>query len=401
MPLPERSPGLEDGMAVTFTDLAVERMRPPREGRIEVGDAVMRGLLLRVTSRGTKTWSVIYKVPGEGGYSASGKPLRGTQHRMTLGPWPALKVKDAREQASEIVLAALEGRDPRRATGPVDTVASAVERMQELAKKEVSPASYKNIERTLRLHVVSRWGTRPLTSVSRDEVNELLDELVMDDRAGTAREVRKHLSRLFTWGAERGLVSTNPLTGMRRRDPAREQAGRALSPQECKNVWKRAAKVGYPYGPAVQLLLLTGARKSEILRAKWDEIDTKTKSLVVPAGRYKSRRDHVIPFSEKAWEIVKKLPRHKGDYIFTTTGGEKPVQSDSKARVNIGGDWSYHDTRRTVETTMARVGVKPEVRQRVLGHSQGALQRAYNRHDYLEEKRAALTLVAEAINVGR
>ena len=59
-------------MAVTFTDLAVERMRPPREGRIEVGDAVMRGLLLRITPRGTKTWSVIYKVPGEGGYSASG-----------------------------------------------------------------------------------------------------------------------------------------------------------------------------------------------------------------------------------------------------------------------------------------------------------------------------------------
>ncbi len=94
------------------------------------------------------------------------------------------------------------------------------------------------------------------------------------------------------------------------------------------------------------------------------------------------------------------MPRLPGPYIFSTTGGTRPVDFGTKARARIGGDWSPHDLRRTVESQMARLGVAPEVRGRVLGHSQGVLQRAYNRHDYLEEKRAALALVAEAYEDG-
>jgi hypothetical protein len=96
-----------------FTEQMVERLRPPAAGRVELGDEVCPGLLLRVTERGVRSFSVIYKVVGEGGVSASGRLLKGKQHRITLGRWPTLSLVEARERAREILIAALEGRDLR------------------------------------------------------------------------------------------------------------------------------------------------------------------------------------------------------------------------------------------------------------------------------------------------
>ena len=73
-----------------FTEQMVERLRPPKEGRLELGDDVVPGLVLRVTPRGARSFSVIYKVPGEGGVRPNGRLLTGKQHRVTLGNWPVL-----------------------------------------------------------------------------------------------------------------------------------------------------------------------------------------------------------------------------------------------------------------------------------------------------------------------
>jgi len=101
-----------------FTDQSIERLnydrrKAPPSGGMEIRDDVVRGLLLRVTPRDVKSFSVIYKVPGEGGVSRSGRLLTGKQHRITLGTTPPLGLKEAREQARKIIEAATEGRDPR------------------------------------------------------------------------------------------------------------------------------------------------------------------------------------------------------------------------------------------------------------------------------------------------
>lgn len=383
-----------------FTDLGVERLAPPRRGRLELGDAIVRGLCLRVTPGGAKSWSVIYKVPGEGGYTDTGRPLKGGQHRITLGPWPLVGVARARERATEVLRSVLEGNDPRRTSGPVDTVASVVERMLELARREVSPASWRNMERVLRLHVVAHWGARPIHSITRQDINEHLDKMIVDGQIGSARETRKMLSRLMAHAEQRGLIIRNPMSNLRRRDPQPTTRGRALDVSEAREALQGARALGYPLGSVTELLLLTGCRKNEIARARWDWVDEGDRCLVIPASEYKSRREHVVALSDRAWNVLNSLPRLPGPYIFSTTGGTRPVDFGTKARARIGGDWSPHDLRRTVESQMARLGVAPEVRGRVLGHSQGVLQRAYNRHDYLEEKRAALALVAEAYEDG-
>ena len=79
-----------------FTEQMIERLRPPPRGRLELKDSLTPGLVLLVTERGTKTFSAVYKVAGEGGLTPSGNPRTGKQHRVTLGRWPALRLTSSR-----------------------------------------------------------------------------------------------------------------------------------------------------------------------------------------------------------------------------------------------------------------------------------------------------------------
>ncbi len=74
-----------------FTDQMLEKLNPPKKGRLEIGDRHCPGLLLRVSENGLKSFSVIYRVPGEGGLTPQGRLLAGPQHRITLGRWPIRK----------------------------------------------------------------------------------------------------------------------------------------------------------------------------------------------------------------------------------------------------------------------------------------------------------------------
>ena len=145
-----------------FTDQMIQRLRPPKAGRLEVGDEIVPGLVLRVTPRGVKSFSVIYKVAGEGGVSPTGRQLTGRQHRITLGQYPALGLKNAREKARQILETVSDGLDPRaerqklnllRYANTIEAVARRF--IEQDAKRNI--ASWKKIERTLELHVLPKW----------------------------------------------------------------------------------------------------------------------------------------------------------------------------------------------------------------------------------------------------
>jgi integrase len=395
----------------------VERLRPPEQGRIELGDEICPGLLLRVTERGVRSFSVIYKVVGEGGISNSGRLLKGPQRRVTLGQWPAIRLTHAREQAREILTAALEGRDvrdERRAQNLVrasDTVENVAERFIRLhAKPNVK--SWRNIERVLQLHVLPNWGDRAIRDVKRADVHQLLDALVAAGKVGTAREVRKHLSALFNWAIDREIVPDNPVYGMTRSDLKQTyEAGRSLTDEELRAIWQAAGELGYPFGPLFQLLMLTGQRRNEWANARWAELDAAKRCLEIPRDRYKGGRDHVIPLSDPVWAIVDALPRWPGDYLFSTTDGSRPVSGFSRAKRRLDQlaskhidlpPYRIHDFRVTCETRLAHLGISQEIRDAVLGHAKPGLQKTYNKYDYLNEKRAALekyaTYLARILN---
>ncbi len=400
-----------------LTDKMLERMQPPKQGRLEMADELCPGLVLRVTQAGAKSFSVIYRVAGEGGISETGWPLAGPQRRITLGRWPAVALADARERARGILTKAEGGSDPRveRAEAVRDrranTFAAVADRhIEQDAKRTID--SWNKVECCLRLHVVPVLGDRPIVDIKRADVHALLDDLVADGRIGTAREVRKQLSRVFNWAADREIIDSNPIAGMKRADLARNsEAGRSLSDVEMRAIWKAADELRYPFGTLYQALMLTGQRRTEWADSRRSEIDLNNQWLALSRERFKGRREHIIPMSGPVLELFDRLPvwAAAGDYfLYSSHGGRVPVAGFSQGKKRLDetaerilreetGDKSavlkkyrIHDFRVTCETRLAHLGFNREVRDAVLGHAKPGLQRTYNKHDYMAEKREAL-----------
>ena len=331
-----------------FTQQGIERLRydkaaAPSSGRIEIEDEACPGLLLRLTPRNVKSFSVIYRVLGEGGTSPKGRLLAGKQHRITLGATPPLELTTARRQTREIIQAATEGRDLRterrekNLIRSVNTFEAVFKRFMEI---EIIPnvEAWKNVDGVLRRHVLPHWSNTPVHDIRRSHIHELIDELVKQGKHGSAREVRKHLSRFFNWIVDREIVPDNPIHGLKRGDlQATGEAGRALGDEEIRHIWRAAPLLGYPFGPLYQLLLLTGQRRTEWAAASRSEIKLDKRWLEVPKARYKGDRDHIVPLGAATLTIVEKLPVWSGnDYLlFSTKDGRVPISGFSKGKLRL------------------------------------------------------------------
>jgi integrase len=146
---------------------------------------------------------------------------------------------------------------------------------------------------------------------------------------------------------------------------------RVLSDLELKDVWLKAAELGWPFGSATQLLILTGARRGEISGLKWSEIHGDAINL--DRHRTKNRVPHIIPLSAPARAILACLPKVKGsDWVFSSTG-ESACSGWSKARSKLGDKgWTLHDLRRTTATGLQRLGTPLQVTEAVLNHTSGS-----------------------------
>lgn len=384
-------------MRTKLTEVVVEKIGPKPGVRLEVFDTLMPGLALRVTEHGSKSWSVMYRVAGAG---EDGK--RGKLRRMTLGAHPLIDLKAARSKARTALDVADRGHDPAhqrqehaeaRRQRTFEVVCDRFITLHAKANTKTGDAA----ERLLHAHAVPEWRGQGIDTIDRASAHDLLDNLVEERGAACAREVRKHLSKLFNWAVDRGLLAASPLAGMRRPELAYSPRERVLSMDELKAVWEAAGRIGYPFGTMVQLLILTAQRRSEIAEARWAWMLEGQEAIEVPAANYKTNRPHVIPLSGPARTIVEGLPRwNGGDSMISTTGGSLPVSGFSKAKNRLDKEcgiegWTLHDLCRSGATHMARLGVPQEHIERVLGHAIEGVAGTYNRYSYMDEKRAALS----------
>lgn len=383
--------------AKRLTDAGLHRVSRPSSGRFELWDALAPGLGARVGSRKT-SWFVMYRASGR-------------VRRMTLGSFPALSVSEARERAREVRLAAERGGDPAAQPEAVEgaavlsgktTVADAVEVFIERYARP-RQKSWRDTEAALRLSLVAIHGHRALRSLKRADIAVMLDSVTAKNGVTPrANRMLAHTRRFFNWLVERGVLETSPALGVKA--PAKEIArDRVLSDDELSRVWRAAECDGYPFGPLVQLLILTGQRRSEVAGLRWDELEFETATWTMPAERTKGDRLHVVPLAEPAIDIIRALDERgrTGPLLFpaqNALAGERPVSGFKGVKnrldcVSSVTDWRLHDLRRTAASGMARQGVNPHVVERVLNHatsSIGPLARVYQRYSYEAEKRAAL-----------
>lgn len=400
-----------------LANMDLKRIDPPRAGEhLEIRDTACDGLRLRVTSKGNKSWCVVYRVAGAGPVGKRGRPGKGKTRRYTLEE-PFASYRDARKQALEVLEAAANGVDyaEQRKEAASGRSARSVEALidrfiDEYAKRKGREELARN---WLEKPELKRWHGRELSAIARSDIHALLDDVSVKRGRAAVIEMRKHLSKLFHWAIDRELIQSNPITRLDR-DEVYVERERVLSLDELRRVWDAADDLGYPFGPMYRMLILTGQRRAEIgeMERGWrkdvklDKDDEEAvPAVIVPPSKHKSRRGHTFYLSPPAVAILDSLPDLGGKFLFSSTAGKTPVSGYSKGKARLDRilneravkaelppleHWTPHDIRRSVATGMAEMGIPGEHIEQVLGHSMEKLRRTYNKHTYASEVREAM-----------
>lgn len=377
-------------MAKALTTRFVETVKPGKD-RIEYPDPLLPGHRLVVQPSGAKSWVVRYR---------HGRRTR----KLTLGRYPAIGLKAARDIATEALRTIAEGRDPGREKleareADPDTVAAVARQFIKLhCRRNNRLRTAAETERLLEVNVLPRWRGRLAREISRRDVLELLDRLVEEGRPITANRTFSAVRKMFAWAVSRDILPVSPCAGVK--PPTAERSrDRVVSDAELRNVWQAADKITGPFGKLVKLLILTGQRRDEVAGMRWAELDLDARLWTIAKERVKNNKPHEVPLSDAATALLAALPRVGDEFVLTTTGlTASNGYSKGKRRLDalLPADmppWRLHDLRRTLASGLARLGVNLPIIEKVLNHSSGSfggIVGVYQRHDFAAEKRAAL-----------
>jgi integrase len=351
--------------------------------------------VLRITDAGGKSWSVYYRWEGK-------------NTRLTLGPWPGIGVQRARQDAEKIRTWSTAGIDPklaRRAEAlvekeQIEEINRSLRTFEDLAEayiKRETPglAQGKAYARTIRRELLPAWKNIPVTDLRRRHLTRVTDKLLDRQVPAIASRTHEIAKRIFSWALDRGDVDAIPFAGMK--PPVKkEPRQRALTDQEIAALWDAWNDMGYAHGDIQKLLLITGQRRTEVGEMRWFEVDLETAEWIIPAARSKSRRDHLVPLSSLALEVLRGIPQVEDvDFVFVGRGSKRAVTGygPPKTRADeLSGvtDWRLHDLRRTCRTGLAALGVPEIVAERCLNHAKKGMTAVYDVHEYEDEKRDAL-----------
>lgn len=375
-----------------------------------VWDDGLRGFGLKVTKAGAKVYVLQYRTGGRGA------PTR----RYTIGkhgsPWtPAA----ARDEALRLLTLVKAGHDPLAAKQESMRVKVelAFERyatrfLDDYGRRFWRPRTYASAESNLRRFVVPVLGKKPITSITRADIVSVFDALPHTS-AALPRNIFALVRKLFSWALERGDVDRSPFEGLRS-PPSVASRERILTDMELTLIARSAGQMGYPFGPMFMLLILTGQRRDEVAAMSWAELDHSTATWVIPGGRTKNGRTQTVPLNSMAVTELSSIAAGKWPLrgsVFTTNG-TTPVSGFSRAKKRLDqlvqadgsealtSPWRLHDLRRTFATGMQRLGVRFEVTEALLNHVSGSksgVAGIYQRHDWANEKRAAVAAWSDAI----
>jgi len=398
-------------------------LKKTREVQEEIVDGAVPGLAVRVGRGLAATWSLVLRVRGEGGVSRRGFQKKGRRYRLTLGSYPAMSLEAARARANEFLAQANAGESPvialeRAAAGGLTVEALSARFLEDYARSKNLRSAGK-YEQTIATHILPRLGEVSVDALDREQIRSLIRQVRVRHPRTDAKDGRAHggieaarralgvLRLMVGWAIEERLVNRedNPASRMERHLPKKRKADRVLSIDEVRAVW-RAADSGFAFDNHARLMLLTACRAGEWARARWSWVDLKQGLLNIPANEYKTNRSHVVPLVPEAVAILGNCFRGgKGDYVLSTTEGEKPIRGIAhfyrtrlprailmKNGAALSTPFTSHDLRRSTVTRLAEslgIGGEPLIK-RLLGHSDNSVTSIYNRYRYLKEMRAAL-----------
>ncbi|ECF6082968.1 site-specific integrase [Salmonella enterica] len=370
----------------------------PYSGPSEITDS--DGLGIRITPRGVISFQFRFRWDGK-------------QHRLGLGRYPAITLRDARNIVADLRESVDKGIDPRLMAGinkskKKPTVKDCLDYWEEnyvdKALREKTKALYRS---TAIKHMSNAFAGMPVEEIPVRLWGERFTE---EERINPrrARQLLVQLRSAIGWCTRRQFISTTELMLLQPKDVGvKSSVGEVtLSYNQLAKIWlaierSRASTSNRLFH---QLLMLYGARNSELRLAIKDEFDREEGIWTVPAEKSKNNRIIRRPIFDAADELLKKAEMTYGNVLFLgpdlkksmTIAGANRFLGRVEASLGIG-EFSAHDFRRTLATRLSEEGVAPHVIEKMLGHELGGVLSVYNKHEWIAEQKIAYELYAEKI----
>lgn len=356
-----------------LTQQFVERTTPPKSGKVDYFDTETPGLCLRIMASGTRTYSLRYR------------DLRGKQGERKLGSAKVLKLSEAQERVREIQAQLAMGDNPfekRDLLKKVPTFGDFVARSY-LPYIKSYKRSWMTDETLLRLHILPWLGTLHLDEIKKQHVIELLSHHLQTHAPASTNRIlilcRYVYSCALKWEVEG--VTRNATEGIDLY-PVNNQRERYLKEEESVRLFEALEASQNKLLPfIIAMLLLTGARRREVLDAKWSDMDLDSRTWRIEFN--KTGKTRYVPLSNGVLSLFEKIPKQPGqDYLFLNPQTGKPFVSvfhgwDAARRKAGVPDLRIHDLRHSFASMLVNAGRSLYEVQRLLGHHQVTTTQRY------------------------
>jgi integrase len=390
-------------MAKHLTDAVVKRLKPPRAGNRVTYDDLVPGFGARVTAAGSRAFVLNYTTTG------------GRERRYTIGQFPDWSVSMARARARELRRLVDDGGDPLaevEAEREAPTVGDLIERFERehlTRRRESTAADYR---RMLNNHIRPALGHLKVADVGFADINRLHHRITKAGHSYRANRVIAVVSKMFSLSMRWAMRSDNPVKGLERNYEAKRK--RYLKGDELERLTAALAKhADKQAADIIRLLLLTGARRGEVLSMRWADVDLAAGIWTKPASTTKQAAEHIVPLSAPARQLLSEIRERQagkrqalGTFVFPGSGDSGHVVELKRAwrqltkAAGISGV-RIHDLRHSFASQLASSGASLPLIGALLGHSNPTTTHRYA-HLFDDPQRAAVEKVGALIeNAGK
>lgn len=357
------------------------------------------GLFLMVKTSGKKLWRFRYQ-----------RPATKQRTMMGLGAFPALSLAEARSLRAEYLSLLARGIDPQMQAEQaaeqqqiaIDSVFSNVAaNWFAIKRNSVTPDYAKDIWRSLEKDIFPAIGEIPVQEIKARTLVEALEPIKARGALETVRRLVQRINEIMIYAVNTGLIDSNPASGIGMAfEKPKKQNMPTLRPEELPRLMRSLAmsNLSVPTRCLIEWQLLTLVRPSEASGARWAEIDIDAKLWTIPAERMKAKREHMVPLSPQALdilEVMKSISAHR-EHVFPSRNDPKQPMNSQTAnaalkRIGYGGKLVAHGLRSIASTAMNEAGLSSDVIEAALAHiEKNEVRRAYNRSTYLEKRKGLM-----------
>lgn len=353
------------------------------------------GLFLIVKTSGKKLWRFRYQ-----------RPATKQRTMMGLGAFPALSLADARGLRADYLALLANGIDPQIQAEvaeeeqqiALDSIFSTVAaNWFQLKSKSVTPDYAKDIWRSLEKDVFPAIGEIPVQQIKARALVEALEPIKARGALETVRRLVQRINEIMIYAVNTGLIDANPASGvgMAFERPKKKNMP-TLRPEELPKLMRSLvmSNLSVPTRCLIEWQLLTLVRPSEASGARWAEIDLDAKLWTIPAVRMKAKREHIVPLSPQALEILevmKPISAHREHVFPSRNDPKKPMNSQTAnaalKRIGYEGKLVAHGLRSITSTYLNESEFNSDIIEAALAHvDKDEVRRAYNRTTYLAQR---------------